>query len=194
MDNNSSQKISKKSNLYPTANFIRFLTVPFGILLCYGAVLKLQMTNMAMSIDHWGTLITGILLTVSPFLINRFSAVFLLGSGVFTVVNLLQPNTQSWLNLILFAALTILLFKPYPIFVRIIIQLFCIGLMAGCLWYVYQDFYKGIEHFVVTGKLTDAFLSNRIKTYLPGDFSYYMAILFTVLSVRQYVPLKSKNA
>lgn len=194
MEPNSTQKISKKTNLYPAANFIRFFALPFTLLLCYGAYDKLATTNMSLSIDHWGTIITGILLTLSPFLMNRFMPVFLLGTGTFTVVNLLQPDTKSWLNLVLFIALTLLLFKPYKIYIRIIIQLFCIAVICGCLWYVYQEFYKGIEHFVVTGKLTDSFLSNRIKTYLPGDFSYYAAVTFFVLSIRQYIPLKQKNA
>lgn len=193
MDIYSSQKSNKKTNLYPASNFIRFLAVPFGVLLCYGAIDKLITTNMSLSIDNWGTLISGILLTITPFLINRFMAVFLLGSGFFTVVNLMQPDTQSWLNLVLFVALTLLVFKPYKIYMRIIIQLFCIAVICGCLWYVYQEFYKGIEHFVVTGKLTESFLSNRIKTYIPGDFSYYSAVTFIVLSVRQYIPFNQKN-
>lgn len=193
MDYYSSQNISKKTNLYPTANFLRFFALPFALMLCYGAINKLIMTNTSLSFDHWGTLIAGVLLTLSPFLMNRFSSVFLLGTGVFTVVNLLQPSIQSWFNLLLFVVLTVLVFKPYKLFVRIIIQVLCIAIIGVCLWFLYQEFYKGIEHFVETGKINDTFLANRIKTYLPGDFSYYMAVTFIVISIRQYIPKKKNN-
>lgn len=193
MELNSKSKIKENKSLFPASNFIRFLAVPFGLLLCYGACQKLSMTNMSFSIDNWGMLISGILLAAAPFLMNRFLSIILLGMGVFTVVNLLTPNAQSWINLILFISVTLLLFKPYKIWLRILIQLAIIGLIVICLWYVYQDFYKGIEHFVVTGKLTDEYLSNRIRNYLPGDFSYYMAVLFINISIRQHIPIKRKN-
>lgn len=193
MERNSNNKIKEKTNLKPASYIIRFLAVPFGLLLCYGAFQKVSMTNMAFSIDHWGTLITGILLVITPFIMNRFLSIILISTGVFTIVNLLNPDFQSWMNLILFIATTLLLFRPYPICLRIIIQILCLGIIGVCLWCVYQDFYKGIEHFVVTGKLTDEFLANRIKIYIPGDFSYYMSIVFIIISIRQHTPIKSKN-
>lgn len=192
MEFKSESKLKRKTNLNPASYFFRFLAVPFGLLMCYGAFQKLSTVNMSLSIDHWGTLVTGIILTAAPFIMNRFLSIILIGMGTFTVVNLFHPDTQSWLNLVLFIAVTLLLFKPYKIWLRIIIQLMCLGIIASCLYYVYQEFYKGIEHFVVTGKLTDSFLSNRIKTYLPGDFSYYMCIVFIVISIRQYIPMKKQ--
>lgn len=189
---NSKNKLKKKTSVYPASYFFRFLAVPFALLMCCGAIQKLSMVNMSLSIDHWGALITGIILVAAPFIMNRFLSIILIGMGVFTVVNLFQPDTQSWLNLVLFLAVTLLLFKPYKIWIRILIQFLCLGIIASCLYYVYQDFYKGIEHFVVTGKLTDSFLSNRIKTYLPGDFSYYMCIVFIVISIRQHTPVKKQ--
>lgn len=52
---------------------------------------------------------------------------------------------------------------------------------------MWQEFYKGLDHFIETGKLTEVYLRNRIKTFLPGDFSYYMAVTAFTLSIRQYV-------
>lgn len=175
---------NKKTDIYRPANFLRFLAVPFSILLCWGAIDSLLMKNMSLSFEHWGMLAAGVLLTVTPFVMNKFLTITLFGPGIFTVVMLLSPDTQSWLNLVLFVALTLLLFKPYSLPVRISIQTLCILIILGCLYYVYQDFYKGIEHFIATGKLTNTFLTNRIKTYLPGDFSFYMAVIFIVLSIR----------
>ena len=192
MDFKSEGKLKRKTNLNPASYLLRFLAIPFGLLMCYGAFQKLSTVNMSLSIDHWGNLITGIILTIAPFIMNRFLSIILIGMSTFTVVNLFQPDTQSWLNLVLFIAVTLLLFKPYKIWIRILFQLLCLGIIAACLYYVYQDFYKGIEHFIVTGKLTDDFLSNRIKTYLPGDFSDYMCITFIVISIRQYIPMKKQ--
>lgn len=193
MESNSNNKIKEKTSVHPASYIIRFLAVPFGLLLCYGAFQKVSMTNMAFSIDHWGMLITGILLVITPFIMNRFLSMVLISTGVFTVVNLLSPDFQSWMNLVLFIAITLLLFKPYPIWLRVIMQLICIGIIGVCLWCVYQDFYSGIEHFVTTGKLNNEFLANRIKIYIPGDFSYYAAVVFIIISIRQHTPAKSEG-
>lgn len=182
-----------KNPLQPVSCWIKYLSLPFSLLMCYGAFSEIIKVNNSISIDYWGTLIAGLLLVVSPFLMNRFSSVILLGTGIFAVVNLLKPDLQSWLNLALFAALTILLMKPYRLWFRILLQLASLVIIGLCLWYVYKDFYKGIEHFVQTGKLTETYLNNRIKTYLPGDFSYYSAVIFIVLSVRFYIPVALKR-
>ena len=182
-----------KNPLQPVSCWIKYLSLPFSLLMCYGAFSEIIKVNNSISIDYWGTLVAGLLLVISPFLMNRFSSVILLGTGIFAVVNLLKPDLQSWLNLALFAALTILLMKPYRLWFRILLQLAALVIIGLCLWCVYKDFYKGIEHFVQTGKLTEAYLNNRIKTYLPGDFSYYSAVIFIVLSVRFYLPSVSKR-
>ena len=146
-----------------------------------------------MSLDNWGTFIAGLLIAAAPFLMNRFLSSVLLGTGVFTIVNLLQPDLQNWMNLVLFIALTVLLFQPYRLWLRVVIQVVCIGIIGFCLWCVWNEFYDGLRHFIDTGKLTDVYLNNRIKTYLPGDFSYYIAVIFMVLSIRQYALPKSQQ-
>lgn len=187
------KNIKVKTNTDPAANWLRFIAVPFGLLMCWGAMKKLIEINMAMSLDNWGTLIAGILITAAPFLMNRFLSVTLLGTGVFTVVNLLQPDLQNWMNLVLFVFMTVLLFQPYRIWLRVIIQVICIGIAVFCLWCVWNEFYDGLRHFIDTGKLTDIYLKNRIKSFLPGDLSYYMAVIFMVLSIRQYSLPKSQR-
>ena len=182
-----------KNPMQPLSCWVKYLSLPFSLLMCYGAFSEIMKVNNTISIDYWGTLIAGLLLIISPFLMNRFSSIVLLGTGVFAVVNLLNPDFQSWLNLAFFAVLTILFMKPHRLWFRIILQLVALGIIGVCLWYLYKDFYKGIEHFVQTGKLTEAYLNNRIKTYLPGDFSYYSAVIFIVLSVRCYLPAGLKR-
>lgn len=182
-----------KNPLQPLSCWVKYLSLPFSLLMCYGAFSEIMKVNNTISIDYWGTLIAGLLLIISPFLMNRFSSIVLLGTGVFAVVNLLNPDFQSWLNLAFFAVLTVLFMKPHRLWFRIILQLAALGIIGVCLWYLYKDFYKGIEHFVQTGKLTEAYLNNRIKTYLPGDFSYYSAVIFIVLSVRCYLPAGLKR-
>lgn len=182
-----------KTNTEPASNWLRFIAVIFGAMMCWGAVKKLIEINMAMSLDNWGMLIAGILITAAPFLMNRFLSVTLLGTGVFTVVNLLQPDLQNWMNLVLFVFMTVLLFQPYRLWLRVIIQVICIGIAAFCLWCVWNEFYDGLRHFIDTGKLTDVYLKNRIKSFLPGDFSYYMAVIFMVLSIRQYALPKTQQ-
>lgn len=182
-----------KNPMQPLSCWVKYLSLPFSLLMCYGAFNEIMKVNNTISIDYWGTLIAGLLLIISPFLMNRFSSIVLLGTGVFAVVNLLNPDFQSWLNLAFFAVLTVLFMKPHRLWFRIILQLAALGIIGVCLWYLYKDFYKGIEHFVQTGKLTEAYLNNRIKTYLPGDFSYYSAVIFIVLSVRCYLPAGLKR-
>lgn len=182
-----------KNPMQPLSCWVKYLSLPFSLLMCYGAFSEIMKVNNTISIDYWGTLIAGLLLIISPFLMNRFSSIVLLGTGVFAVVNLLNPDFQSWLNLAFFAVLTVLFMKPHRLWFRIILQLAALGIIGVCLWYLYKDFYKGIEHFVQTGKLTEAYLNNRIKTYLPGDFSYYSAVIFIVLSVRCYLPAGLKR-
>ncbi len=182
-----------KTHLDPATNALRFLAVPFGALMIYGATLKLMEVNMAMSFDFWGVFIAGILVTFAPFLMNKFLSAALLGAGIFTVASLLQPSFQSWMNLVFFILLTILYFQPYKIWLRIIFQLLCMAAIGVCLWCVWQEFYKGLEHFIETGKLTDVYLKNRIKTFLPGDFSFYMAMVWLVVSIRQYALPKSQQ-
>lgn len=191
MDANKQTKL--KTHLDPATNALRFLAVPFGVLMIYGATLKLMEVNMAMSFDFWGIFIAGILITVAPFIMNKFLSAALLGAGIFTVASLLQPSFQSWMNLALFILLTILYFQPYKIWLRIIFQLLCLAAIGVCLWCVWKEFYKGLEHFIETGKLTDVYLKNRIKTFLPGDFSFYMAMVWLVVSLRQYALPKSQQ-
>ncbi len=187
------KKLNIKTNTDPAANWLRFLAIPFGVMLCWGSLKKLIEINTAMSIDNWGTFIAGLLIIAATFVMNRFLSAMLLGTGVFTVVNLFHPDLQNWMNLVLFILLTVLLFQPYRIWIRVIIQVMCLGVIGFCLWCVWNEFYDGLRHFIDTGKLTDAYLNNRIKTYLPGDFSYYMAVTFLVLSIRQYAVPKSKQ-
>lgn len=175
-----------KTNLNPPANWLRFFAVLFGALLCYGAVQKLVAVNMAYSLDHWGNFITGLLLIATPFVMNRFLPCVLFGTGLFTIVHLFQPDLQNWMNLVLFVLLTLLLFQPYRKWLRILIQLICLAVIGVCLWCVWEDFYSGLEHFIETGKLTDAYLKRRVLSYLPSDFSYYMAVTALVFSIRQY--------
>ncbi len=191
MDTNKRTRL--KTHLDPATNILRFLAVPFGALMVYGATLKLVEVNMAMSFDFWGVFIAGILVTAAPFLMNKFLSAALLGAGIFTVASLLQPNFQSWMNLVFFVLLTVLYFQPYKIWLRIIFQLLCLTVIGVCLWCVWKEFYKGLEHFIETGKLTDVYLKNRIKTFLPGDFSFYMAMVWLVVSLRQYALPKSQQ-
>ncbi|MBQ8514856.1 MAG: hypothetical protein IJ496_05605 [Ruminococcus sp.] len=182
-----------KSNLYPPANGLRFIAAVFGILLCYGSVQKLVDVNMAYSLDHWGNFVTALLLIATPFVMNRFLPIVLFGTGLYTIVHLFQPNLQNWMNLVLFVLLTLLLLQPYRKWLRILIQLACLAVIGVGLWCVWEDFYSGIEHFVETGKLTDAYLKRRIISYLPSDFSYYMAVTALVLSIRQYSIFRKKR-
>ncbi len=179
-------KAKIKTNLFPPANALRFLAVIFGVMLCYGALQKLMAVNMALSFDHWGNFIAGLLLILAPFVMNYFLPVVLFGTGVFTVIHLFQPNLQNWMNLVLFVLLTLLLMQPYCKWLRVLIQLAILSVIGICLWCVWKEFYSGLEHFIATGKLTDAYLRNRVRTYLPHDFSYYMAVIFLSLSIRQY--------
>ncbi len=188
---NGNNKTRLKTHLDPAANWLRFLAVPFGVLMTYGATTALIKVNMALSFDMWGVFIAGLLVTLAPFIMNKFIPSALLGAGVYTVAHLLQPDFQSWMNLVFFILLTILLFQPYRKWLRAIFKLLCLGAIGVCLWCVWQEFYSGLEHFIATDKLTDAYLNNRIKTFLPGDFSFYMAMIFIVLSVRQYALSKA---
>ncbi len=176
-----------RTSTYPPSNWIRFFAVVFGSLLTYGATIKLIEVNTALSIDHWANFLTGILIALSPFIMNKFLPIVLMGTGIFTVANLLQPDIQSWINLGIFILLTVLLLQPYRIWFRLLIQLLLLSAIGFCLWCVWQEFYKGLDHFIETGKLTEVYLRNRIKTYLPGDFSYYMAVSAFTLSIRQYI-------
>ncbi len=186
-------KTKVKSNIHPPGNWLRFAAVIFGALLCWGALEKLIAVNMAMSLDHWGNFLTGLLLVVTPFVMNYFLPSVLLSTGVFTIIHLFQPNFQNWMNLVLFILLTVLLLQPHPKWLRIIIQLAVTVVIGLCLWCVWEDFYQGIEHFIDTGKLTDEYLKNRILSYLPNDFSFYMAVLVLNFSIRQYALPKKRR-
>ena len=110
-----------RTSTYPPSNWIRFFAVVFGSLLTYGATIKLIEVNTALSIDHWANFLTGILIALSPFIMNKFLPIVLMGTGIFTVANLLQPDIQSWVNLGIFILLTVLLLQPYRIWFRLLI-------------------------------------------------------------------------
>jgi uncharacterized membrane protein len=175
----------EKSNRTSIANALRFGAIAFGGLLCYGALQKLLEVNLALSIEHWGDFLTGLLLIVTPFVMQYFPSSVLLTAGIYSVVHLLHPNTQHWLNLVLFLLFTVLLLYPQHKGVRIVTKLLVVGVIAVCFWYIWQDFYRGIAHFVETGKATNDMIRNRIITYLPQDFSFYMAVLCLSLSIRK---------
>lgn len=182
----SACKAKVKTNLNPPSNWLRYGAVIFGALLCYGALSNLVEVNMALSLDYWGNFLAGLLIMAAPFVMNYFLTSVLLGTGVFTVVHLFQPNLQNWMNLVIFVLLTILLVQPHRKWIRVLIQLGILAVIGVCLWCVWQEFYRGLEHFIETGKLTDSYLKKRVMTYLPHDFSFYMAVMFLTLSIRQY--------
>ncbi len=189
----SSEKTKIKTNLHPPANWIRFIAVIFGALLCYGALQKLTAVNMALSLDHWGNFMTGLLLIVTPFVMNYFLPSVLLSTGVYTVIHLFHSNLQNWMNLVLFVLLTVLLMQPYPKWLRTVLKLAILVVTGICLACVWSDFYQGLAHFIEAGKLTDEYLKNRLMVYLPNDFSFYMAVLALAFSIRQYMLPKEKN-
>ena len=186
------KKARVKTNLNPPSNWLRYGAVIFGALLCYGALTKLVEVNMALSLDHWGNFIAGLLIMATPFVMNYFLTSVLLGTGIFTIVHLFQPNLQNWMNLVIFILLTIMLVQPHRKWRRILIQLAILGVVGVCLWCVWEEFYRGLEHFIETGKLTDDCFKKRLLTYLPHDFSFYMSVIFLTLSIRQYA-LPRKN-
>ena len=65
------KKLNIKTNTDPAANWLRFLAIPFGVMLCWGSLKKLIEINTAMSIDNWGTFIAGLLIIAATFVMNR---------------------------------------------------------------------------------------------------------------------------